>query len=157
LAAAVVDISRAWMGVQLICSALADPRPAQGAQAMSILNGFARVAGIIAIVLITGFWGIVFTFSDYPASWSTLQWTAYVVAWHLPGAFVVGYLARRRWLWGLAVTWGALFILTIVVALEVAGVLIAAVAASAYAGGYVFRMRNPTSRASTMPTSESDS
>jgi hypothetical protein len=60
------------------------------------------------IVLVTGFWAFIITFSDYPPEWSTARWLAYVISWLAPSAFAVGFLVPARWYVSLAVCWGAL-------------------------------------------------
>ncbi|MEO7648213.1 MAG: hypothetical protein ABIV11_08270 [Gemmatimonadaceae bacterium] len=61
----------------------------------------------IFVILVTGFWGMVVSFSDSPSSWPTTTLIAYIAAWHIPGAFAVGYLYPRKWRLGLLVCWGA--------------------------------------------------
>jgi hypothetical protein len=110
---------------------------------MSGLNSSNRTILATFVVLATGFWGFVITFSDYPSGWSMVQWTIYIVAWHIPSAFVVGYLLPRSWFMGIAVCWGALLMLLSVPA--VAAVFVAAAAAAAYAGRVADKLRhNPS-------------
>lgn len=97
-----------------------------------------RILAILVIV-VTGFWGFVITFSDSPPDWSLVQLTAYIVAWHIPSAFLVGYLIPHRWFMGTAVSWGTLLMLF--GAPAVVGVLVAAAAAVAYVGRVVAKRR----------------
>ncbi|MGK2962522.1 MAG: hypothetical protein ACSLFK_10300 [Gemmatimonadaceae bacterium] len=74
--------------------------------------------------------------------WSMVRWTIYIAAWHIPSAFLVGYLLPRRRFMGLAVCWGALLMLLSVPA-ALAGFM-AAVAAAAYGGRVVAQRRSLT-------------
>lgn len=59
------------------------------------------------VILVTGLWGMVIAFSDSPSSGPTAAMIAYIAAWHVPGAFAVGYLNPGKWRLGLLVCWGA--------------------------------------------------
>ena len=93
-----------------------------------------RLAVAVLLILVTGFWGFVITFSDSPANWSMLTLAGYIAAWHVPSAFVIGRLVPRKWWLGLAAAWGALLMLALTLPL-VAVFLILAMTGAAYAGG----------------------
>jgi len=94
------------------------------------MNAGARLAVTIVLVLATGFWGVVVTFSDSPTSWSPVMVAAYVAVWHIPGALIVGYLYSRKWWLGLLVCWGALLVMAVSApGIAAATLLVAGVAA----------------------------
>jgi hypothetical protein len=63
---------------------------------------------VTVLLLVTGFWAFIITFSDYPPAWSTARWLAYIVLSLAPSAFVIGLLIPARWYLSLGVCWGAL-------------------------------------------------
>ncbi len=67
-----------------------------------------RVVAAVIVIIAAGFWSFIITFSDYPATWSRTVWFAYLLAWHLPSAFLVGFLVPARWYFAVATAWGAL-------------------------------------------------
>lgn len=90
---------------------------------------------IAAVVLVaTGFWGLVITFSDAPASWSVVTWTLYIIAWHIPSAFLLGLLFPIRWWIGIIASWGAGVMLLGYFAFASAAALLGGTAVAAYAG-----------------------
>jgi hypothetical protein len=107
-----------------------------------------RVFLLIVISSVTGFWGFVITFSDSPEHWSMARWIAYIVAWHLPGAVLIGGLFPDRWLLSLLVGWGAATVLVFVMAPYVLTVLLTSIAAAGYAGklisAAIMRVRSET-------------
>lgn len=94
----------------------------------------ARVLIAGFLLLATGFWGLVITFSDAPAAWSVLKWTLYIVAWHVPSAFVLGLLWPAKWWLGLVASWGAGLMLLAYFAWGSAAALFGGAAGAAYAG-----------------------
>jgi hypothetical protein len=85
---------------------------------------------VAVLVLVTGFWAFIITFSDYPPAWSTARWLAYVVMSLAPSAFVIGLLLPARWYLSLGVCWGAL-------GLFAAPRLLVPILVSALAAGYL--------------------
>jgi hypothetical protein len=72
-----------------------------------------RIPLAIAIILPTGFWGFVVTFSDHylmfdPTILNTVLWIGYVAIWHIPGGLLLGFLFPNRWYLSLLVGWAAL-------------------------------------------------
>ncbi|MCR4341538.1 MAG: hypothetical protein NUW01_16795 [Gemmatimonadaceae bacterium] len=95
-----------------------------------------RIAIAILLIIVTGFWGFVITFSDSPASWSTFTLAAYIAAWHVPSALVIGLLVPHKWWLGVAAGWGALLMLALTLPV-VALFLILATAGAAYVGRFI--------------------
>lgn len=116
------------------------------------MNALAREARLIiaAVLLVaTWFWGLVITFSDSPASWSVVTWTLYIIAWHLPSAFVLGLLFPTRWWLGIVASLGAGVMLIGYFAFASAAALLGGTAAAAYAGrtlATLFTSRSTKSR-----------
>lgn len=100
------------------------------------LSRAARLAVAISLIVVAGFWSFATTFSDYPASWSLLTWFAYLVAWHLPSAFVVGLLVPTRWYLALGTAWGSLGLFATP---SILLPLLASVLAAGYLGGRLSR------------------
>ena len=100
---------------------------------MSALDAETRklIAGVL--ILVTGFWGLVITFSDYPSDWSTAVWLAYIALWHVPSAFIIGFLFPHRWLLSLAAGWGAGLMLAFAAPRWV-GALVISIAVAGYLG-----------------------
>ena len=108
----------------------------------------ARIALAVLLILVTGFWGVVITFSDSPASWSMLALAAYIAAWHVPSAMVIGLLVPHKWWLGVAAGWGALLMLSFtlpVIALSLIVVMVGA----AYVGGAIGNRVTNTRRGQT--------
>lgn len=97
-----------------------------------------RLALAVLLILVTGFWGLVITFSDSPAGWSLSTVAAYIAAWHVPGALVIGLLVPHKWWLGITTVWGALLMLVFTQPL-IALLLVLVTAGAAYAGGLVGR------------------
>lgn len=89
----------------------------------------------VALMLVTGFWGFVITFSDVPSEWSSLRWAGYIAAWHIPSAMAIGYLFSPRWAWGVAAGWGALLLLLSYFAFAVGAALLVALVLASFLGG----------------------
>jgi hypothetical protein len=93
-----------------------------------------RVIGV-AVILVTGFWGFVITFSDVPPEWTPLRWAGYIAVSHMPSAAAVGFLFSPRWAWGTAAGWAALLMLLSYRALAVAALVLAVLVLSSFLGG----------------------
>lgn len=93
-----------------------------------------KVIGV-ALMLVTGFWGFVITFSDVPSEWSSLRWAGYIAAWHIPSAMAIGYLFSPRWAWGVAAGWSALLMLLSYSAFAVGASVLAALVLASFVGG----------------------
>jgi len=100
---------------------------------MSGLNAETRklLAGVL--MLATGFWGLVISFSDYPSGWSAAVWLAYIALWHVPSAFIIGFLFPHRWFLSLAAGWGAGLILAFSAPLLL-GAFVISIAVAGYFG-----------------------
>ena len=64
----------------------------------------------IIVVIVAGFWGMIFLFSDYPPHWSFARWVLYVLSGHALAGFLVGMLLPLRWRLSIAAAWGAILI-----------------------------------------------
>ena len=93
-----------------------------------------RVIGVL-VILVTGFWGFVITFSDAPPEWTPIRWAGYIAVWHMPSAAVVGCLFSPRWAWGTAAGGAALLMLISYGALPATAIVLAALVLSSYLGG----------------------
>lgn len=104
---------------------------------------------VAVLVVVTGFWGFVITFSDYPPAWSTARWLAYIVLWHAPSAFVIGLLVPARWYLSLGVCWGAAAVFAgLLRAPHLLVPILVFVLGAGYLGGLVSRRRGRSRGAS---------
>ena len=103
-----------------------------------------RVIGVL-VILVTGFWGFVITFSDAPPEWTPIRWAGYIAVWHMPSAAAVGFLFSPRWAWGTAAGAVAILMLVSYRALAVTALVLAVLVLGSYSGGKLaVRLKRPS-------------
>jgi hypothetical protein len=133
-----------------------DDQSALTSPAMTTLLRATRVVLATAIIVATAFWGLVITFSDYPSHWSMTRWILYIVASHLPGAFLAGLLLRRWWIAMLSGL-SAVLLLTAGGLIAPALLLVGSIAAAAYGGARASSLVSRTLAASRSPSTQPES